>query len=108
MHIENLSVVQRMVAYIFKVDLYEFKARLVYKMSFRTARATQKYPVSNKTKINAPNKKENPEYASMGDVQILIFQTLQNETIPLAKFHLIEYPLYLSLQVVQSGYTENK
>jgi len=31
-----------------QVDLCEFEARLVYRVSFRTARATQRNPVSGK------------------------------------------------------------
>ena len=33
-------------------QISEFKASLVYKVSSRTARATQRNPVSKKTKIN--------------------------------------------------------
>ena len=37
----------------------EFEASLVYRVSYRTARATQRNPVSKKT--NQPNKQKNPK-----------------------------------------------
>jgi hypothetical protein len=39
-------------------QISEFEASLVYKVSSRTARATQRNPVSKKTKIKKKRKKE--------------------------------------------------
>ena len=43
-----------------QVDLCEFEASLVYRVSSRTARATQRNPVS-KTKTNQPTNKTNKQ-----------------------------------------------
>jgi hypothetical protein len=40
-------------------QISEFKASLVYKVSFRTARAPQRNPVSKKQKQTNKNKKQN-------------------------------------------------
>jgi hypothetical protein len=39
-------------------QISEFQASLVYRVSSRTARATQRNPVSNKTKQNKTNNKK--------------------------------------------------
>jgi hypothetical protein len=46
----------------------EFEASLVYKVSSRTARATQRNPVSKKPKKNPKNKKKKkPIWRSLGN-----------------------------------------
>jgi hypothetical protein len=44
-----------------EANFCEFEASLVYRGSFRTARTTQKNPVSNKQKINKQTKKREAE-----------------------------------------------
>jgi len=45
-----------------QVDLHEFQASLVYRVSSRTARAIQGDPVSNKTKQQEPKPNHKPLY----------------------------------------------
>jgi hypothetical protein len=44
-------------------QISEFEASLVYKVSSRTARATQRNPVSKKQKTNQPNNNNNKSIA---------------------------------------------
>jgi hypothetical protein len=43
-----------------QTDLCEFKASLIYRLSSRIARATQRNPVSNKTKQNKTKQNKTP------------------------------------------------
>jgi hypothetical protein len=46
----------------------EFKDSLVYKVSFRTARATQRNPVSKNQKKKETNKQKKGVYPQMADI----------------------------------------
>jgi hypothetical protein len=56
----------------------EFEASLVYKVSFRTARATQRNPVSKKQKTK--NKKKNKKQKKPCSQMITVFCALSKQT----------------------------